>query len=29
VFIDPEGHAWEVAHNPHWTIEDSGAVKLG
>jgi len=28
VFIDPEGHAWEVAHNPHWTIEDGGAVKL-
>jgi len=28
VFVDPEGHAWEVAHNPHWTIEDSGAVKL-
>src|SRR5581483_7764993 len=20
VFVDPEGHAWEVAHNPHWTI---------
>src|SRR5215210_4440183 len=19
VFIDPDGHAWEVAHNPHWT----------
>jgi predicted lactoylglutathione lyase len=29
VFVDPEGHAWEVAHNPHWTIEDDGAVKLG
>jgi uncharacterized protein len=29
VFVDPEGHAWEVAHNPHWTIEDNGAVKLG
>jgi len=29
VFVDPEGHAWEVAHNPHWTIEDSGAVRLG
>ena len=18
VFIDPEGHPWEVAHSPHW-----------
>src|SRR4051794_32510458 len=22
VFVDPEGHPWEIAHNPHWTIED-------
>jgi predicted lactoylglutathione lyase len=29
VFIDPEGHAWEVAHNPHWTIRDDGSVSLG
>jgi predicted lactoylglutathione lyase len=29
VFVDPEGHAWEVAHNPHWTIQDDGAVRLG
>jgi predicted lactoylglutathione lyase len=28
VFVDPEGHAWEVAHNPHWTIESDGAVVL-
>jgi uncharacterized protein len=28
VFIDPEGHGWEVAHNPHWTIEDDGSVRL-
>ncbi len=21
VFIDPDGHPWEVAHNPRWTIE--------
>jgi uncharacterized protein len=28
VFIDPDGHPWEVAHNPNWTIEDDGAVKL-
>jgi uncharacterized protein len=29
VFLDPDGHAWEVAHNPHWTIEDDGSVRLG
>ena len=28
VFIDPEGHPWEVAHNPHWTVEADGSVKL-
>src|SRR5271170_2801705 len=22
IFIDPDGHAWEVAHNPHWTLTD-------
>lgn len=28
VFVDPDGHAWEVAHNPFWPLEDSGAVNL-
>ena len=28
VFLDPEGHAWEVAHNPHWTFADDGSVVL-
>jgi catechol 2,3-dioxygenase-like lactoylglutathione lyase family enzyme len=28
VFVDPEGHAWEVAHNPHWTLADDGSVSL-
>jgi predicted lactoylglutathione lyase len=28
VFIDPDGHAWEVAHNPHWTVKDDGSVEL-
>jgi uncharacterized protein len=27
-FLDPDGHAWEVAHNPHWTVADDGAVRL-
>jgi hypothetical protein len=28
VFVDPEGHPWEVAHNPGWTVEDDGSVTL-
>src|SRR5262245_52746050 len=28
VFIDPDGHPWEVAHNPFWTLEADGAVTL-
>jgi catechol 2,3-dioxygenase-like lactoylglutathione lyase family enzyme len=27
-FIDPDGHPWEVAHNPHWTLHDDGSVAL-
>jgi uncharacterized glyoxalase superfamily protein PhnB len=28
VFIDPDGHPWEVAHNPHWKLSVDGAVIL-
>ena len=28
VFVDPDGHPWEVAHNPRWTIEPDGSVRL-
>jgi uncharacterized protein len=28
VMIDPEGHPWEIAHNPHWTITEDGGVRL-
>lgn len=28
VFVDPDGHPWEVAHNPHWTLASDGGVKL-
>jgi predicted lactoylglutathione lyase len=28
VFVDPDGHPWEVAHNPSWTIADDGSVSL-
>jgi uncharacterized protein len=27
-FADPDGHAWEVAWNPDWTIEADGSVSL-
>jgi catechol 2,3-dioxygenase-like lactoylglutathione lyase family enzyme len=27
-FTDPDGHAWEVAHNPHWTLAPDGAIHL-
>ena|ERR1700733_2219137 len=28
IFIDPDGHPWEVAHNPGWTIAPDGSVRL-
>jgi hypothetical protein len=28
VFVDPDGHPWEVAHNPHWTVNDDGSISL-
>ena len=28
-FTDPDGHAWEIARNPSWTLGDDGSVKLG
>jgi predicted lactoylglutathione lyase len=28
VFVDPDGHAWEIAHNPRWTITEDGATIL-
>jgi uncharacterized protein len=27
-FADPDGHPWEVAYNPHFTIDANGAVKV-
>ena len=29
LFADPDGHPWEVAHNPGWTLTDDGSVVLG
>jgi catechol 2,3-dioxygenase-like lactoylglutathione lyase family enzyme len=27
-FVDPDGHPWEVAHNPGWQLRDDGSVLL-
>jgi uncharacterized protein len=27
-FTDPDGHLWEVAWNPYWTMSDDGSVSL-
>jgi uncharacterized protein len=29
VFVDPDGHPWEVAHNPRWTVHEDGSTTLG
>lgn len=29
VFADPDGHVWEIAHNPYWTITEDGQTRLG
>jgi uncharacterized protein len=28
LFIDPDGHPWEVAHNPGWRLDPDGSVHL-
>ena len=28
-FTDPDGHPWEVAWNPEWTLAEDGSVRLG
>jgi predicted lactoylglutathione lyase len=28
LFVDPDGHPWEVAHNPHWTVTKDGGVRI-
>jgi predicted lactoylglutathione lyase len=27
-FLDPDGHAWEIAHNPGFTLEPDGTLTL-
>lgn len=29
IFVDPDGHPWEVAHNPGWTLHEDGSISLG
>ena len=29
VFHDPDGNAWEIAHNPSWTLAEDGSINLG
>jgi catechol 2,3-dioxygenase-like lactoylglutathione lyase family enzyme len=28
IFVDPDGHPWEIAHNPHWTLAPDGSIGL-
>jgi hypothetical protein len=28
VFVDLDGHPWEVAHNPDWTLGTDGSISL-
>jgi catechol 2,3-dioxygenase-like lactoylglutathione lyase family enzyme len=28
VFVDPDGHTWEIAHNPFWELAEDGSVRL-
>ena len=27
-FVDPDGHPWEIAHNPGWTVHEDGRTTL-
>ena len=28
IFVDPEGHPWEVAHNPSFPLDEAGRMSL-
>jgi predicted lactoylglutathione lyase len=28
VFVDPDGHPWEVAHNPGFELSEDGSVRI-
>ena len=27
-YADPDGHVWEVAHNPFWDIDETGRIAI-
>ncbi len=27
-FADPDGHLWELAHNPYWPLDERGLPQL-
>ena len=27
-FADPDGHLWEIAFNPHWSLNQDGLIEL-
>ena len=27
-FADPDGHSWEVAYNPYWSIREDGSISM-
>ncbi|MEP5759052.1 MAG: VOC family protein, partial [Litoreibacter sp.] len=27
-YSDPDGHVWEVAHNPFWQISETGRITI-
>ena len=27
-FADPDGYVWEVAHDPDWTIQSDGSIRI-
>lgn len=29
IVADPDGHRWEIAHNPFWRITDDGETRIG
>ena len=29
MILDPDGHPWEIAHNPGWHLDDDGGIHLG
>jgi len=28
VIVDPDGHPWEIAHNPRWALTEDGGIRL-